>query len=150
MDISIGGRVVIAIVLLGGFVLASRLVSVAITRHLRILSGNRIDARPGYPELLYFWTNECTLCKPQELQIAQARRILERSGVKLRVRRINAHEDAALVHSMGVMTVPTTVVLDQEGKVSAWNPGLTSARRIVHQMGGVAGQGSQVMGTAVG
>ena len=89
--------------------------------------------KTGKPVLLYFWTSDCAQCKPQERQIEKAITGLRQSGKILRVQKYNAFEELKLAKEMQVMTVPTTVLLDSQGKIAAWNPGLTTSRKIVEQ-----------------
>ena len=85
------------------------------------------------PTLLYFWSAGCSQCAPQERQIDQAMAMLKQAGKYFRVLKLNALEEEQLARSMNVMTVPTTVLLDERGKVAGWNPGLTQWRTIVDQ-----------------
>jgi thiol-disulfide isomerase/thioredoxin len=75
------------------------------------------------PTLLYFWTPECSQCKPQEQQIERAKATLLKTGKTFKVLKLNALEEQILAKLMQVMTVPTTVLLDSQGKIAAWNPG---------------------------
>ena len=92
-----------------------------------------VTIKTGKPMLLYFWTSDCTQCKPQERQIERALAVLRQSGKTLKVQKFDALEDHVLAKLMNVMTVPTTVLIDSQGNVTAWNPGLTQARKIVEQ-----------------
>ena len=92
-----------------------------------------LNNETGKPMLLYFWTSDCTQCKPQERQIERALAVLRQSGKTLKVQKFDALEDHVLAKLMNVMTVPTTVLIDSQGNVTAWNPGLTQARKIVEQ-----------------
>jgi thiol-disulfide isomerase/thioredoxin len=85
------------------------------------------------PTLLYFWSAGCSQCTPQERQIEQAKAMLQQAGKFFHVLKLNALEEEQLAKSMNVMTVPTTVLLDQQGRVAAWNPGLTQWKTIVEQ-----------------
>ncbi len=129
-------RLLFSMLILGGFVVAAKAVG-AINRHLvraRGGRGGRLNRfAGGTPTLMYFWTNDCALCVPQERQIEQARAALERQGRRLQVRKVNAMEEDELVRAMNVMTVPTTVMLDGKGRVVAWNPGLREAQKLVSQ-----------------
>jgi thiol-disulfide isomerase/thioredoxin len=87
----------------------------------------------GKPVLLYFWTSHCAQCKPQERQIERAQTFLRQSGKTLKVQKLNALEEQELAKYMHVMTVPTTVLLNSQGDVSTWNPGLTHADTIIKQ-----------------
>jgi hypothetical protein len=92
-----------------------------------------INIGTDHPVLLYFWTSQCAQCKPQELQIERAQAILEQSGKTLKVHKLNALEEQAFAKLMHVMTVPTTVLLNSQGNVTSWNPGLTHADTIIKQ-----------------
>jgi thiol-disulfide isomerase/thioredoxin len=87
----------------------------------------------GKPVLLYFWTSSCSLCKPQERQIERAQTVLQQSGKTLNVQKLNALEEQALAQYLHVITVPTTVMLNSQGNVATWNPGLTQANTIIKQ-----------------
>jgi len=89
--------------------------------------------KTGKPVLLYFWTSDCALCKPQEREIEKAINGLRESGKILEVYRYNAFEEQALAKEMQVMTVPTTILLDSQGAIAAWNAGLTQTQKIVEQ-----------------
>jgi len=89
--------------------------------------------KTGKPVLLYFWTSDCAQCKPQEREIEKAINGLRESGKILEVYRYNAFEEQALAKEMQVMTVPTTILLDSQGAIAAWNAGLTQTQKIVEQ-----------------
>ncbi len=90
-------------------------------------------ARTGQTRLLYFSAPECSQCSIQEREIAEAAEKLHHAGMHLEVQRLDAYEDGGLAKSMRVLTVPTTVLLDSNGTVVAWNPGLIRAKKIVDQ-----------------
>jgi thiol-disulfide isomerase/thioredoxin len=94
-------------------------------------SGLQIDT--GIPVLIYFWASHCSQCKPQERQIEQAQAVLQKAGKTLNVQKFNALENHALAKIMNVMTVPTTVMVNSNGNVTTWNPGLTQADTIIKQ-----------------
>jgi len=89
--------------------------------------------KPDKPVLLYFWTSDCALCKPQEREIEKAINGLRKSGKILEVYKYNALEEKALAKEMQVMTVPTTILLNSQGAIAAWNAGLTQTQKIVEQ-----------------
>ena len=87
----------------------------------------------GEPVLIYFWTSDCAQCKPQERQIERAQALIQQSGKTLIVKKLNALEEQTIAKLMHVMTVPTTVLLNSQGNVTTWNPGLTRADVLVKQ-----------------
>jgi len=93
-----------------------------------------VNIERGKPVLLYFWTSDCAQCKPQERQIEQAQAVLQKSGILLNVQKFNALKEQELAQLMQVMTVPTTVMLNPQGTITTWNPGLTNADTIIKQV----------------
>lgn len=88
------------------------------------------------PTLIYFWSANCGQCHPQELQIEKARVEMCRNGKGLAVRKVDALAEKELAKTLHVMTVPTTVLVDADGRLIAWNPGLTKSEKIVDQFVG--------------
>ena len=89
--------------------------------------------KTGKPVLLYFWTSDCAQCKPQERQIEKAITGLRQSGKVLEVQKYNALKEQKLAKEMHVMTVPTTILLDSQGIIAAWNVGLTRTQKFIDQ-----------------
>lgn len=105
----------------------------------RILSGSLNEslasiAAADKPTLMYFWTPSCGQCKPQERAIEQVKAALQQFGRSLAVHKVNAFEDPELAKSMHVITVPTTVLLDVHGNITAWNAGFAPAQTILDQV----------------
>ena len=92
-----------------------------------------IKIQSGIPLLLYFWSETCAQCKPQERQIERAQDAVRNSGQSLTVQKLNALREQELARTLGILTVPTTVLFDSSGNIAAWNPGLTPASTIVSQ-----------------
>lgn len=131
------GRILATLVVV--IVFTALVKSIALLARRRVIAqsaevpGLRMNKRSSDPTLLYFWSDGCAQCAPQERQIEQAKQTLAHSGRSLTVVKLNALEEEKLASSLNVMTVPTTVLLDTEGNVSAWNPGLTPMRKLVEQ-----------------
>jgi thioredoxin-like negative regulator of GroEL len=88
----------------------------------------------GEPTLLYFWTQECSQCKPQDKIIEQVQSVLQLQGQSLKVYKFNALHEQALSQQLHIVTVPTTVLVDAKGDIAAWNPGLTQTKKLIHQI----------------
>lgn len=101
--------------------------------HLSILRNS------GNPTLLYFWSTNCAQCKVQETQIREAEQSLAVNGRTITVSKHDAVTEEGLSSRMGVVTVPTTVVLRGDGSIAAWNPGLTASRTLARQVLSVFG-----------
>ena len=129
-------QLVITGALFGTFVLAGRYCGKWNYRKVRKGAWQNLlpaSVTSRYPPLLYFWSSECAQCKPQEYHIEQAKKILSGRGKTLRVLKLNAVEELKLAKALQVVTVPTTIFIDSQGKITAWNPGLTQAQTLVEQ-----------------
>ena len=94
------------------------------------------EARAGKPAVLYFTTDECAQCRLQQAPILaqlQAR-------VDVAVHKLDAIEQEALAQLYGIMTVPTTVVLDTQLRPVAINHGVTPLQKLQAQIGATGGQ----------
>ena len=87
---------------------------------------------PEKPVLVYFTTPDCAPCKTiQRPAIHQVAKLL---GENLEVIEINAHERPDLAKTWGVMSVPTTFVLDARGEARYVNNGVARAEKLLEQI----------------
>jgi thiol-disulfide isomerase/thioredoxin len=87
---------------------------------------------PNKPVLVYFTTPTCAPCKTvQRPAINQIARTL---GEKLHVIEIDAVERPDLAKTWGVMSVPTTFLLDARGVARYVNHGVTRAEKLMEQI----------------
>lgn len=94
-------------------------------------------APSGSPRLLYFTTPDCAPCKTvQRPAVRQVQSIL---GDRLQVVEVNAYEQPEIARQWGVLSVPTTFVIDAQGKPRHVNHGVTPAGRLLAQIQEVLG-----------
>lgn len=87
---------------------------------------------PERPVLVYFTTPDCAPCKTiQRPAINQVAKVL---GEDLEVVEINAYERPDLAKTWGVMSVPTTFVLDARGEARYVNNGVARAEKLLEQI----------------
>ena len=87
---------------------------------------------PEKPVLVYFTTPDCAPCKTiQRPVINQVAKLL---GENLEVIEINAYERPDLAKTWGVMSVPTTFVLDARGEARYVNNGVARAEKLLEQI----------------
>lgn len=87
---------------------------------------------PGSPQLLYFTTPDCAPCKTvQRPAVRQVQSIL---GDRLQVVEVNAYEQPEVARQWGVLSVPTTFIIDAQGKPRHVNHGVTPAARLLSQI----------------
>lgn len=111
----------------------------------RRLVGRVIPVGRGGPaDILYFTGQNCTIC-----HVAQqpALRRLSEAIADLQVTEIDVGVDPAAARAYRVMTLPTTVVLDSAGQVSAVNAGFVTETLLRQQV--EAARASTARGEAV-
>jgi len=87
---------------------------------------------PNKPVIVYFTTPECAPCKTvQRPALNQVSKLL---GEKLQVVEIDATERPDLAKIWGVMSVPTTFLLDARGEARYVNNGVTRAEKLMEQL----------------
>ena len=87
---------------------------------------------PNKPVLVYFTTPDCVPCKT--VQRPAIDRVSNLLGEKLEVVEIDAIEQPDLAKAWGVMSVPTTFVLDAHGEARYVNNGVTRAEKLLEQI----------------
>lgn len=85
------------------------------------------------PAVLYFTTPECAQCRLQQTPILSQLA----AKVDIVVHKLDAVEQEALARFYGIMTVPTTVVLDSQLRPVAVNHGVTPLPKLLAQVGEV-------------
>lgn len=87
---------------------------------------------PKTPVLVYFTTPDCAPCKTvQRPAIDQVRNLL---GESLQVIEIDAYERPDLAKVWGVISVPTTFLLDARGEARYVNNGVARANKLMEQI----------------
>ena len=87
---------------------------------------------PNKPVLVYFTTPDCAPCKT--VQRPAIDRVSNLLGEKLEVIEINAYDQPDLAKTWGVMSVPTTFVLDARGEARYVNNGVARAEKLLEQI----------------
>lgn len=127
--------IVLAIIVLGtaAYVVFTR-------RHLGRLSqsSDLKESLPGYqtglPAIVYFWSTTCATCKTMQTPVIEE--LYAGHGDSIQIIKINAGEHMDLAGQWGVMSVPTTFILDTTGTVTHVNHGAARADKLLRQLGG--------------
>jgi thioredoxin 1 len=91
-------------------------------------------ARPGVPAVLYFTTPDCAPCKT--VQRPALEHLQERLGDRLQIIEVDAQARPDLARCWGVLSVPTTFVIDELGRLRHVNHGATRAEKLIQQLEG--------------
>lgn len=87
---------------------------------------------PKKPVIVYFTTPDCVPCKT--VQRPAIDRVSDLFGEKLQVVEIDAYERPDLAKVWGVMSVPTTFLLDSHGEARYVNNGVARAEKLMEQL----------------
>lgn len=108
------------------------------TVHMRRMQPAAVAA--GVPTLLYFRSDTCAVCPTQGRYVSEV--ATDWDG-RLRVQTVDAATEIELTSRFQVFTLPTTILLDRQGNVSAVNYGLTDSDKLARQLHSVAGTASR-------
>jgi len=134
-------RVVVLLLLTGGLALGVALVRWYAAQRTRTVQaqpghvlletlGTRVDGRLT---LVQFSTPSCAACHTAQAPAVAA--VEERIGAtQLRVLHVDAAHQPEIASAFGILTVPSTVVLDPGGRVAAVNHGFASTQQLVRQL----------------
>lgn len=127
------------LVLVGLAILTIGLLRLAVPTWLR-RSSQRLSLDPagaalldGRPQLLYFWSEACQQCR--WLQTPAIQRLLAELEDQVVFRSVHALAEPDIASHYGVLTLPTTVVIDARGGVQAVNHGYANEERLRAQLG---------------
>lgn len=87
---------------------------------------------PGQPGILYFTTPDCVPCRTQ--QRPAFRKLTEDLGVKVQIIEIDATQRPNLADYWGVLSVPTTFIIDSTLQPRGINHGVASAEKLKKQI----------------
>lgn len=107
-----------------------------INQRLLIRAGNNIadliSPLPNKPVIVYFTTPDCVPCKT--IQRPALDKLTSTYGDKLQVLEIDATERPDLAKTWGVMSVPTTFLLNARGEARYVNNGVARAEKLMEQL----------------
>ena len=90
--------------------------------------------KPGIPAVLYFTTPNCAPCKTVQRPALQ--RLQAHLGDRLQIIEVDAAAQPELASRWGVLSVPTTFIIDARGQLRHVNHGATRAEKLIQQIEG--------------
>jgi thiol-disulfide isomerase/thioredoxin len=111
---------------------AYRLVIVLVMSRARRKAAGLSLFTPGLPAVLFFTTPDCVTCKAAQRPALRA--VQERLQGMLQVIEVDALDSPRLAREWSVLSVPTTYILDREGRPTQVNHGFASAEKLMAQL----------------
>ncbi len=90
------------------------------------------SARPGLATILYFTTPGCAPCRT--VQAPAIEQVTKAHADSVQVIKIDAQEHPDIADHWGVLSVPTTFVIDRAGRPRFFNPGIARAEKLEQQL----------------
>lgn len=122
--------------------IAAAISSLAVTAYLLLnryilqRASSKVSRFPSYqsglPAIVYFTTPTCAPCKT--MQRPAIERIKAAYGKWFQVIEIDASQQPEVAQEWGVMTVPTTFVIDASGQPRYVNQGIAAAEKLIQQL----------------
>jgi thiol-disulfide isomerase/thioredoxin len=98
----------------------------------RLLQALQAEA-DGRPSLITFSTPSCAACHTAQHPAADA--VARELGTeRVRVVHVDASTQSDIAHAFGVLTVPSSVILDATGRITAINHGFAPSRQLLEQL----------------
>jgi thiol-disulfide isomerase/thioredoxin len=91
-----------------------------------------LNPLPNKPVIVYFTTPDCVPCKT--VQRPALDKLINQLGEKLQVVEIDATERPDLAKTWGVMSVPTTFLLNSRGEARYVNNGVARIEKLMEQI----------------
>ncbi len=113
---------------LGAYMLFNRLTLARADSKVRRLE----SYRPGLPAVVYFTTPTCGPCKT--VQRPTLRRLQDNFGKWFQLIEVDASTQPGLAREWGVVSVPTTFIIDAAGKPRYVNHGVATANKLIQQL----------------
>ena len=93
------------------------------------------ESPDGRRTLVAFSTPSCAACRTAQAPAIKA--VEQQLGAaEIRVIKVDASKQPQVARAFGVLTVPSTVVLEPAGRVVAINQGFVPSRRLIEQLQG--------------
>ncbi len=106
-------------------------------RRSKTTASRGFELRASVPAILYFTTPDCAPCRT--VQGPAIEELRAQFGERLQIVKVDASQRTDLANAWGVLSVPTTFIIDAQGLPRHVNNGVTLAPRLRQQLREFAG-----------
>lgn len=107
-----------------------------VNQRILLRARKRVEGLPGFkygrPAILYFTAPNCIPCKSTQRPALQ--RLADQIGDAVQIIEVDASEQIKLADYWGVLSVPTTFVIDAKGKPQQINHGIALTDKLLNQL----------------
>jgi thiol-disulfide isomerase/thioredoxin len=123
----------LAAVLIAGALFAAYRILTAFVLSRAGRSARRLSLfTPGLPAVLYFTTPDCVTCRAAQKPALRA--VQDRLKDRVQLIEVDALDSPRLAREWSVLSVPTTYILDRDGRPLQVNHGFASAEKLIAQI----------------
>ncbi len=133
----LAARAVCAAVIGGSLLAAFFLVRALVLARASRSSPGLAQFRRGLPGIVYFTTPDCVTCRAAQRPALRA--LEERLDGRIQVIEVDAAHRPDLARQWSVLSVPTTFILDRNGRPRQVNHGFASTEKLLGQLERLAG-----------
>ena len=123
---------IFAAVLIAALAGAYRLVTAFVLIRAREKGSRLTQFTRGTPGVVFFTTPDCVTCKAAQKPALKA--LSDRLSGRVQVIEVDAVDNAVLAREWSVLSVPTTFVLDRDGRPRQVNHGYASTEKLFGQI----------------
>jgi len=125
-------RLLVSVAVIGGGLALYWLVTRFLLRRASARVRHLESIRRGSPAILYFSTPTCAPCKTIQRPAIQS--LQRQLGKSLQVVEIDASVHPEVADEWGILTVPTTFLIDAKGQPRRVNYGVATKEKLVQQL----------------
>jgi len=125
-------RLIFAAVLIAAMAGTYRAVTSLVLARARRKGHGLSQFTSGTPGVVFFTTPDCVTCKAAQKPALQA--LADRLSGRVQVIEVDARDNAVLAKEWSVLSVPTTFVLDRDGRPRQVNHGYASTEKLFGQL----------------
>lgn len=126
--------IIVGLIIAAGYLTCRTLQWCSVRRAGQLATSDPVlnDLQRNMPAILYFTADFCMACKMQQRPALE--RLQQQMGEGVQIIQVDAEAQPDVAQRWGVMSLPTTFVLNQSGQPMAVNYGVASTDKLIKQL----------------